>query len=179
MHKTRRYTPYDSPLRSSGPARPMFGRDDLKPSPRAHRRVAQQPRQRCVVISYPTAQIRATLVRFYMLTNMTLSAATPASRRHETAAPTVLIHGSAIKTSANSPEFNNMQFSNRRQTGGLNNHVDQPSREDHAVADHFPLITRHRSSPIARHSSHLAFPRAECYFVCASRTRQSSPRAPK
>ena len=38
-----------------------------------------------------------------------------------------------------------MQFSNRRQTGGLNNHVDQLPRERSAAADHFPLITRHPS----------------------------------
>lgn len=54
-----------------------------------------------------------------MPTNMILSAATPANRGHRLPAPTVLIYGSAIKTSANSPGFTNMQFSNRRQTGGL------------------------------------------------------------
>jgi hypothetical protein len=68
---------------------------------------------------YQTTQIRATLIRFYMLTNMTLSAATPANRGHQLPAPKVLIYGSAIKASANSPGFINMQFSNRRQTGGL------------------------------------------------------------
>ena len=90
-------------------------------------------------------RIHATIACFYMLTNMTLSAATPASRRNETAAPTVLIYGSAIKTSANPPGFSNMQFSNRRQTGGLNDLVDQLPRERSAAADHFPLITRHPS----------------------------------
>src|SRR5580700_3727017 len=76
-----------------------------------------------------------------MLTNMTLSPATPANRRPDQArrssrswryrrpertkraegplSPTILIYGSAIKTSSNSAAFNNMQFSNRRQTGGL------------------------------------------------------------
>jgi hypothetical protein len=71
---------------------------------------------------------------------MTLSAATPANRRSDQArrssppwryrrpertkrakgplSPTVLIYGSAIKTSANLPGIINMQFSNRRQTGG-------------------------------------------------------------
>jgi hypothetical protein len=105
----------------------------------------------------PTAQIRATLTRFYMLTNMTLSPATPASRRSDHArrssrsrryrrpertnraegplSPTVLIYGSAIKTSAKSPEFNNMQFPNRRQTGGLTIASSGHSGTS-AVADH-------------------------------------------
>jgi len=120
-------------------------------------------------------QIRATLVRLYMLTNMTLSAATPASRRNETAAPTVLIYGSAIKTPANSPGFSNMQFSNRRQTGGLT--IASPvSPGRSAASDHFrsSLVT-HQLPPL----SNLAFPRAECYFVCASRTRQAPSRTPK
>jgi hypothetical protein len=82
-----------------------------------------------------------------MLTNMTLSAATSASRRPDQARrssppwryrrperptgvegpllPAVLIYGSAIKTRANSPGFTNMQFSNRRQTGGLTIEIEE------------------------------------------------------
>jgi len=117
-----------------------------------------------------------------MLTNMTLSAATPASRGSDQArssspprryrraertnraegplSPTVLIYGSAIKTPANSAKFNNMQFSNRRQTGGLAI-ASSSLPGTFAVADH-SLST-------------LAFRRAGCYFVCANRTCQSSP----
>ena len=63
-------------------------------------------------------------------------------------------HGSAIKTSANSPEFNNMQFSNRRQTGGLAIIVAQLSHE-------VPLRrTNSRSSLVAHHSPVLRRPRA-------------------
>jgi hypothetical protein len=137
-------------------------------------------------------QIRATLVCFYMLRNMTLSAATPANRRSDQArrssrswrqrrpertkraegplSPTLLIYGSAIKTSANSPAFNNIQFSNRRQTGGL------------TIASNFPGKIRsggplpaHHSSSITRRCSHLAFRAPGATLFPPNRTCQSSP----
>jgi hypothetical protein len=122
-----------------------------------------------------------------MLTKMTLSAATPADRRSDQArrssrswryrrpertkraegplSPTVLIYGSAIKTSANSPAFNNMQFSNRRQTGGLTIALSgprehPPSRITSYSSSRSSLVTHH-SPPL----STLAFHRAGCYFV--------------
>ena len=127
-----------------------------------------------------------------MLTNMTLSAATRANRRPDQArrssppwryrrpertkraegplSLTVLIYGSAIKTPANSPKFNDMQFSNRRQTGGL------------AIASSLPKKIRsggplpaHHSSPITRHCSHLAFRAPDATLFPPNRTCQSSP----
>ena len=119
-------------------------------------RLTFPPAMRSYTHIYPP-QTRATLIRFYMLTNVTLSAATPTTRRSDQArrssrsrryrrpertkraegplSPTVLIYGSAIKTSANSAQFNNMQFSNRRQTGGLT--IASPRLLGRsAVADH-------------------------------------------
>jgi hypothetical protein len=132
------------------------------------------------------SKIRATLTRFYMLTNMTLSAATPANRRSDQGrrssrswryrrpertkraegalSPTVLIYGSAIKTSANQPKFNNMQFSNRRQTGGLT--IASPR-----------LLGR---SAMADYSSQpWLFTAPGATLFAPHRTRQTSPRAPK
>jgi hypothetical protein len=137
-------------------------------------------------------QIRATLIRFYMLTNMTLSAATPATRRPDQArcsslpwrhrhpvrtkraeappSPTVLIYGSAIKTSANSPGIINMQFSNRRQTGGLTIASSLPGK----IRSGGPLPAHHWS-PITRHSSHLAFRAPGATLFAPNRTCQSWP----
>ena len=134
----------------------------------------------------PTAQIRATLTRFYMLTNMTLSPATPASRRSDHArrssrsrryrrpertkrgegplSPTVLIHGSAIKITANQPKFNNMQFSNRWQTGGLT--IASSSSRAH------PPWRTTSSQP-------WLFRAPGATLFAPHRTRQTSPRAPK
>jgi hypothetical protein len=173
-------------------------------------------------------------MRFYMLTNMTLSAATPANRRSDRArrssrswrhrrpertkraegslSPAVLIYGSAIKTPTNPPKFINMQFSNRRQTRGQaiesliiveEIRVEQ-IRPDGALSTKFLIATFTKlefESSHCKHSSYqnsnrnklalsanvarvfrpeafppnLGFPRAECYFVCANRTCQSSP----
>jgi hypothetical protein len=63
--------------------------------------------------------------------------------RRSTLITSVLIYGSAIKTSANQPKFNNMQFSNRRQTGGLTITSSFPGKT--APAGHFQIITRHPS----------------------------------
>jgi hypothetical protein len=136
-------------------------------------RLTFPPAMRSYTHIYPP-QTRATLIRFYMLTNMTLSAATPASRRSDQArrsspplryrrpertkraegplSRTVLIYGSAIKISANSPEFSNIQFSNRQQTRGLTIASSLPGN----IRSDGPLRAHH-SSPITRHWSHLAF----------------------
>ena len=53
------------------------------------------------------------------MTNMILSAVTPANRGHQHPAPAFLIYGSAIRNRANSPGFTNMQFSNRQLNDGL------------------------------------------------------------
>jgi hypothetical protein len=110
-----------------------------------------------------------------MLTNMTLSAATPANRhsdqdsrlspprryRHPERtksaegplSPTVLTYGSAIKTSANSPEFTNMQFSNRRQTGGLTIEI----RPDGALSTKFLIATFTKLEFESSHCKHSSY----------------------
>jgi hypothetical protein len=121
----------------------------------------------------------ATLVRFYMLTNMTLSAAASANRRNETAPPAVLIYCSVIKTSAKSPEFNNMQFSNRRQMGSWRSRRPASSGR-FAVADHFLVIfshTTHHSSLAT--SVNLGFSSRRMLLCLRQPNEASTPRAPK
>jgi hypothetical protein len=98
-----------------------------------------------------------------MLTNMTLSAATPANRRPERPTgvegpllPAVLIHGSAIKTRANSRAFSNMQFSNRRQTGGLTIEIEE-IRPDGAPSTNFLIATFTESEFESSHCKHARY----------------------
>ena len=104
----------------------------------------------CLVLCLSLAQIRATIPRFYMTTQTSLSAATLAHQEHRYPVPghrpgatrvgdsrtvvpycyqptldaAFLIRGSAIKSRANRHCFNHMRISNRRLKGGPRDHLE-------------------------------------------------------
>ena len=90
--------------------------------------------------------------------------------RRSTLITSVLIYGSAIKTPTNQPGIINMQFSNRRQAGGLTIASSLPGK----IRSGGPLPDHHSSS-ITRHCSHLAFRAPGATLFAPNRTCQSSP----